>query len=137
MDDASLMGVLHGVADLRHQLETRTRRQPKRLRVVSERLAADELHGEVRLETDSGVGGAGLENLRDAGMMQARQRVGLALESVQQLRRCDTRLDDFQRDDPVRPLLLDFVHRAHAALAQQLQNTVGTEGDGILACRTP
>ena len=70
-------------------------------------------------------------------MLQARQRIGLTLEAAQQFRSRHTRLDDLQRDDAVRLLLFGLVDRAHAALAQQLQNAVGTEGGGILGCGTP
>ena len=72
---------------LRHQLQTLPRVQLVRAGVVHQRRAADELHREVRLRPGAGVGGAGLVDLRDAGMLQARQRLGFALEAPQQLRR--------------------------------------------------
>ena len=85
MDDAPLVRMVHGFADLDHQLQPLPRAQVVRLGIPQQRRALNELHGEIRLRAESAIGGAGFIDLRDAGMVQAAERLGFVLEAPQQL----------------------------------------------------
>lgn len=70
MNDGMLMGGLDRLADFNHQSEALADVQMMRVGVVDQRLAMDAFRGEKRLRAEAGVGGAGLVDLRDAGVME-------------------------------------------------------------------
>ena len=79
VDHALLVGVLHGVRDLEEQVDARADAQRLAVGVVGDRLAIDELHREVRAP---GVGGAGVVDRRDGGVIHQRQRLALAVSTL-------------------------------------------------------
>src|SRR6185295_3031484 len=98
MNQAALMRMMDGITDLHHDLEALARVQMMFVGIVSQRFAANELHGEVRLRPESGVRRARVIDLRDTGMLQASESLGLLSEASQQFRTRKASLDDFQSD---------------------------------------
>ena len=122
MDDAALVRVMNGFAHLRHEFELLAHAQAVLLGIAAQRHALDKLHREVRLRPEAGIGGARFVDLRDAGMMQAAQRLGLVLEAPQQLRAGQPGLDRLDRHAAAGLVLLGLVDRPHAPLAEQAEN---------------
>jgi hypothetical protein len=106
VDDPLLVRVLDGVAHARDELEPLSHRELALARVPAERLAVDELHREKRLRPRTRVGGARLVDLRDARVLEQAENFTLALEALQPVRRGDARLQDLERDEAARLLLL-------------------------------
>ena len=126
VDDALLMRVMHGVADPRQELQPLARCEPAALAYALSVLADHQLHREERLPASAGVGGPGLEDLRDSRMLQPPQHLGFLLESAERGRRDESRANHLQRDDSAGPLLLRLVHRAHATRTDQPDDAVVT-----------
>ena len=90
-----------------------------------DRLAVHQLHHEVRT---AGVGGAGVEDLRDVGMVHHRQRLALLLEAGDDLPGVHAQLDDLERDAARHRLaLLGEEDEAEAALADLLEQRVAAD----------
>ena len=79
VDDALVVRVLHRVADPRHQAHAGVDVEAVKAGVLVQGEAADELHREERLAV---VGEAGLIDLRDAGVVQSGQDLGLVAEAL-------------------------------------------------------
>src|SRR5271168_4396548 len=124
MNDSSLMSVRYRIADLCDELQARLYLETAFLGELNQRLARNELHCEIRLGAEAAVSGPGFVDLRDAGMLQPAQRVGLLFEAAQQLGVRKPRLDDFEGHDPMRILLLGQVDAAHAAFAKQAKDAI-------------
>jgi hypothetical protein len=124
MDDAALMGVLNGFTDLNHQSQALARVQVPRIGIFTKGLAADDFHGEVRLEAKPRIGRASLVDLRDTGVMEAAERLEFLVEAAEEFGAGPGGLDDLQRNSPTRSVLLGLIHRSHPALAQQANNPV-------------
>ena len=94
--------------------------------VGADRLAVDVLHDE---ERQAVVGGAGVEHLRDAGVVHPRQRLALGLEARQRPRASPCRgADELDRHQPPdRLALLGEVDGAHAPLAEGVEDPVGAD----------
>ena len=93
--------------------------------VVGDRDAADQLHDEVGAAR---VGGAGVEDLGDVGVVHQGQRLPLGLEAGDDLLGVHARLDDLQGHLAAHRLgLLGHVDDAHAAFADLLQQLVGAD----------
>ncbi len=101
-----------------------------RSRVVSRRSsqnrgdrdALDQLHDEVGTAR---VGGAGVEDLGDVGVVHQGQGLAFGPEPGQDLAAVHAGLDELQRDRPPHRLgLLGHVDRAHAPLADRLEQLV-------------
>src|SRR5579863_2011894 len=88
---------------------------------------ADELHCDVRLRPEAGIGRVSLVNLRDARMLQASKRLRFLTESAQPLRGSKARLDHFDGHPAARLLLFGFVNRSHAAFANQSIDSVAAD----------
>jgi hypothetical protein len=127
VDDASLVGVLDGFADLNHQGQPLPGVEVVRIGIFDQRLALDELHGEEGLDAEAGVGTAGLVNLRNAGMVQPAQRLRLLFEAAQQFRAGPGCPNDLEGDVASRLVLLGLVHRAHSTFAQQANDAITTD----------
>ena len=95
MDDRSLVGVLHRVANLKEQCEALTGREPVPIAVFRDGNSQDLLHDEKRAPL---VRLAGIEDLRDAGVVHQRQRLPLGVEAGDHLSRVHPRLDELERD---------------------------------------
>ena len=93
--------------------------------ILGDRDALDQLHDEVG---PAGVGGAGVEDLGDVGVVHQRQRLPLGLEAGDDLAGVHARLDDLERDLAADGLLLlGHVDDAHAAFADLLEQLVGAD----------
>ena len=133
VDDAVLVRVLHGVADVREQLETRP--HVERSGVLQERPAVDELHGEVREGPQRAGESARGVDLGDRGVPQTREQLRLQLEALQRLRRGDLSPEDLQGDMAPGLVLLGQEDRAHAARAQPAHDAVRSDALGLLGLR--
>ena len=125
VNDSLLMRVLDGVADVDKQLQPLADGQLVFVTVLRDRNALDQFH---RKERPTAVGGAGIQDVGDIGMVHHRQRLPLGLEPCDHLPRVHSRLDDLQRHPPLDRLgLLGHVDDAHAAFAELLQQLVGAD----------
>ena len=95
VDDAPVVGVLHGVADPRHQAQAGGEVEAVAVGVLVQGQAADELHGEEGLAV---VGQAGLVDLGDAGVVQPGQDLGLVGEALDQGGGGEPGSDDLEGD---------------------------------------
>jgi hypothetical protein len=87
--------------------------------------ALDELHHEVRAAR---LGGAGVEDLGDVGVVHQRQRLPLGLETCDDLPRVHAQLDHLQGHAALYRLpLLCRPHRPKAAFAKLLDELVATD----------
>src|SRR2546425_12109762 len=82
MNDALLMRVLNGVADLREEGEALTRGQIVLVAILCDGNAPYQLHHEVR---PAPVGHTGVEDLGNVWMIHQRQRLTLGLETSDHL----------------------------------------------------
>ena len=122
VDDALLVRVLDGVADLHEQVQPLPHRELGLVTVLGDGDALDKLHHEVR---PACLGGAGLQHRRDVRVIHHRQRLPLGLEPRDHLLGVHAELDDLQGDPASdRVLLLGHVHDAEAALADLLEDLV-------------
>src|SRR5215472_15590352 len=128
MDDAALMRMMDGGAHLSHDFQPLAYGQLPRSGVDEQRFTADQLHGEIGLRPASAVGGAGLIDLCDTGVLQAAERERLEFETPEQLRAGETRFDHLQRDSATGVFLSGFVDGAHGAFPEQPVNPVRTDG---------
>ena len=85
MNDAALVRVVNGVADLDHQLQPLPNGQMPGRGVCEERLAANEFHGKVRLWAEPPIGGGGFVDLRDPGVLEPAERQRFLFEAAKQL----------------------------------------------------
>ena len=141
VDDAALVGVSHGGADLPEQGEPAAHLGPRirgtvLVQVGGERPARHQLHGE---EVLSLVRGARLVDRRDARVFEPGQAVGLALEHAYRARvDVPASQDHLERDRAPRPLLLGLVDHPHPAAADLAHHPVGPDrgaGEGLAAAR--
>ena len=108
-----------------NRLEPRPERKPLAIAVLVDRDAVDELHHE---ERPAAVGGAGVEDPRDAGVVHERQGLALGLEAGDDLFGVHARLDDLERDLAADgALLLGEEDDSHAALAELADDRVGAD----------
>jgi hypothetical protein len=135
MDDPLLVRVLDAVADLQEEADAVANRDLVLRAVGRDRLAADELHHEVRPSLGRRTS---VEHARDGRMVHQRQRLALRLEPCHHLRGVHPRLDDLERDlSPHRPDLFREPDDAHAAFAEGLDQSVGPmfcADRGVLSC---
>ena len=97
-------------------------RQPVPVAVLGDRDAVDQLHDE---EGAAGIGGAGVEDPGDVGVVHQGQGLALGLEPGDDLGGVHARLDDLQRDRAADGrLLLGEEDDAHAALADLAEERV-------------
>ena len=128
VDDPLLVRVLHRRADLAEQGQPLGEAQPVLVAVVGQRDALDQLHDE---EGAAGVGGAGVEDLGDVGVVHQGQGLPLGLEPGQDGPRVHAGLDELQRHLALDGLgLLGEVDGAHAPLADLLAELVPARDDG-------
>ena len=97
-------------------------RQPAFVAEPGDRDALDQLHHEVGA---AGVGGAGVEDLGDVGVVHQGQGLAFGPEPGEHLAAVHAGLDELERDRPPHRLgLLGHVDRAHAPLADRLEELV-------------
>ena len=132
VDDALFVGVLQRLADFRNDGERLGGRQLSGLQQLSQRQAVHKLHQQIetsphltysdksRLETCTS---AEIIDGDDVRMIQPRQRVGFALESLGELRvLLFFRREYFQGDEPVQPRLARLIDRTHPAAAETFED---------------
>ena len=132
MDDALGVRVLDGPAHLHEQFQPLARRELVLVTELGDRHPVHQLHHEVRA---AGVGGAGVEDPGDVGVVHHRQRLALGLEPGDELSGVEPGLDYFERDlAPDGRLLLGHEDDAAPALADALEELVATDdGAGAFA----
>ena len=125
MNDALLVGVIHGLAGLDEEAQALLGREPLAIAVVGEGQAPHELHDEVG---PSRLGGAGVEDAGDARVVHEGEGLALGLEAGHHFLRLHAQLDDLEGHPARHRLhLLGQVDDAHAALAQHLEEPVGAD----------
>ena len=132
MDDASLVCVVHRIADLAEECQPLLHLCGREaalgraaLAILAQGLAPHELHGEEVLAV---VGVAGLVDGGDTGVLQARQGLHFAPEHAQVgFIHVRSATHDLECDRTLGVLLLRLVHHTHAACAQQTQNAEITD----------
>ena len=90
------MGVLHGVAHARHQFEAGADLEGVAADVLVQRQAADELHREIELPV---LGGAGVVNAGDAGMVKPAQDARFLGEPLAEVAGVEARRMTFRATD--------------------------------------
>ena len=91
VDDALLVGVVDRIADPGEELEALVQREARLLGVVGEGLPPHQLHREEGLGAVGALGGPGLVDLGDAGMLQPSEHFGLTGKASDQLGRARNR----------------------------------------------
>ncbi len=124
MDDAALVRVLDGVADVQQQTHATAHVETRIVGVAHEIGTRDELHREVGLRSELAVDRARLVDLGDARVLEPREDVRLVLEALEVRGRHALVADELQRDATARPLLLGDVHDAHTASADPLADPI-------------
>jgi hypothetical protein len=134
VNDALLMGMLHGLTEVKEKLEPLAWRQPVVVAVLGDGHALDQLHDEVR---PAAGGFASVVNLGDIGMIHQRQRLPLGFKARDHLTRVHAGFEDLEGNLTAdRLLLLGDEDQAHAAFADLFHQTVRADNtSGTLADR--
>ena len=130
MNDAALVRVVNGIADLGHQLQPLPDGQRLGRGVGEERLATDKFHGEVRLWAGPTISGGGFVNLRDAGVLESTKRQRFLFEAAKQLTADKAGFDHLQGDGAARLLLFRLEHGSHAAFTENSDDAIVTQCRG-------
>ncbi len=118
VDDAVLVCVLDGFADFDEEPEALACAEVFVGAVCRDGVPADVLHCEEGLGACAGVGGSGLVDLGDPGVLEPAEDVGLVLESAQHPRREKCWADDLESDGSAGVGLGGAIDDAHAAFAE-------------------
>ena len=113
--------MLHRVAHPRQETHAGGEVEAPAAGVLVQGQSVDELHREEWLAV---VGEAGLVDLRDAGVMQPAQNLGLVGEPLDDGGGGEAEADDLEGHDAAWAILLRLVDGAHAALANDFQHLV-------------
>jgi len=122
VNDAFLMGVLDGVADLHEKIQAGLGGQVVLVAVVGDFEAANQFHDEIRTAI---IRRPGVEHFGDVGMVHQGESLALGLEARNDALGTHPQLDDFEGDAAAdRLLLLCHVNRPTAAFADLLEQLV-------------
>ena len=125
MDDALLVRVLDGVANLDEQPQTIPRRKAPFIAEVRDAHTPDQFHDE---ERPSGLRGPAVENTGDVRMIHQRQRLPFRLEPRHHAAGVHARLQDLERDTPSHGIpLLGQIHHTASTLPDLLQQGVAPD----------
>ncbi len=125
VDDAFLVGMLNRAANLREQIEPLRRAQLVLVAVFGDPDPTDQFHDKVR---PARLCRAGIQDLRDVGMVHHRKRLALRLEAGDHLFSIHSEFYQLERHAPhYRLLLFGNVNRAVPALAEQLKDLVAAD----------
>ena len=125
MDDSLLVRVLNAVADLQEEFESLGGGEVMLVAEVGDFDPAHELHDE---EGPARVGGAGVEDLRNVGVVHHGQRLPLRLEPGDHLLGIHAELNDLEGNvTPDVLLLLGHPDHTSAAFADLLQELVSPD----------
>lgn len=130
MDYPLLMRVVHCLACLDHQSGPTARVELAGCGIFQQWQSTDQLHGEIWLRPQAGLGSACFVNAGDSWMLQTAEYLGFLREPPQQLRTRQCRLNDLQmrpygEDDPV-----GLINGPHTALADQSKNAISANISG-------
>ena len=118
MNDTVLVRMLHGFADLNHQLQSLPGVQAMCFGVLPERVAANELHREIGLRPETRIRRAGFIDLSYTGVLQPAERLRLMFKPSQQFWSGAAGLDYLKSYAAARLFLFRFIDGPHAAFAQ-------------------
>ena len=122
VDDALLMGMLDRLADGDEEPEAVLGGEPVPVAVVGEGNAPGELHNEIGT---AGLGGSGVEDLGDIGVVHDGQGLTLCLEPGHHIPGVHAEFYDLHGDAAMHGLdLLSQVDHAHAAASQLLEELI-------------
>jgi hypothetical protein len=125
VDDALLMGVLDGLADLDEEVDAFAGAEVILVAEVGNPNASDQFHDKVGT---TGGSGSGIEDPGDAGMIHHGEGLTLDLETGEQFPGIHAELDQFQGDlAPDRLGLFGNVDNTIAAFAEALPKFVGAD----------
>lgn len=119
MNDPVVVGVLQGVTQRRHDREGFARREAAGVEELAQVHAVHEFHEN---EVASARRGAEFVERDDARVIELGERTGLAREALGEGRiGVEARAKELESGDAVERALPGFVHRAHAAVAEELK----------------
>ncbi len=122
VNDALLVGVLDGLAELHEQVQALLDVELVPVAVLGDGHAGDVLHHEVRSAI---LGRSGVEDLGHTGVVHHGQRLSLGLEPGDDLPGVHAQFDDLEGHAATdRFRLLSQVDHAHPALAEAFENLV-------------
>ncbi len=129
VDHGLVVGVFDAVADVDEELQPVLGREPVLVAVGRDGVALDVLHDEVGPTLRSL---AGIEHLRDAGVIHERECLSFDLETGDDLFGVHSRSDQLEGDLAAGLLLLGQPDLAHAALTDLLQEPIGSDLQGFV-----
>ncbi len=122
VDDALVVGVLNGLANRNEQLQALAGGKLLLVAVVGDLDPAHQFHDKIG---PPALGGAGIEDLGDIGVVHQRQRLALGLEASHHLPGVHAQLDDLEGDTAADGfLLLGHIDHPAAAFANFLEQLV-------------
>jgi hypothetical protein len=127
VDDASLVCMMYCLANLGHEREALPCVQLFHLCVPLERLASDQFHGQIWLESGSAFRGAHFVDLSNARVLQAGKDVRFLLKSPEEITAHATRFEYLYGHCAGRLILLGLIYDAHTSFAEQSDNPVLTD----------
>ena len=135
VDDALLMGVLHGFADGQEELEALARIEAAIVAIFRDGDAVDVLHHEKWAPVRGDVG---VEDAGDVGMVHHRERLPLIGEARQDMAAVHADLDHFEGHHAADGRgLFGAVNGAHAAFAQHALDLIIAKVVGVGGTRLP
>ena len=120
VDDAALVGVLHGVGQLDDQGGAPGDRQPLRTSVIGQRRTGDEFHHEMGRRR--AIAHVERVHLCNARVLEPAEHFRFVLEPAEDLRMTKPAPEDFDRHRAARSILLRRVDHAHAARAERMEH---------------
>ena len=134
MDDRLLVRGMHRIGDVGQQTQATFDGKPVFYRELRQRQAVDVFHRDIRNRARGACRRialhAGIDDARDAGVIDATLRGDLPREPARRVVSERMRPHQLERDRPIHPLLLGEIDRRHAPFAEQFDELV-------LAERTP
>ena len=126
MNDAVLVRVGHGIADLCEQRQSRGHIEIVITGVIEQVPALDELHHQIRKPL---VRAAAIENARDPWMLQPRENLPLAPETPHQVAALHSALHDLDRHFLLKHFVIaaGTIHDTHSAFALNGEDLVGAD----------
>jgi hypothetical protein len=90
----------------------------------------DKLHGKIRLRPEAGIRCACFVDLRNAGVLEAAERLRFLFESPEKIDAGKARLDDLQCNGAPWIVLLGFVYGPHPSFAEEAEDPIASQGAG-------
>src|SRR6185295_16273230 len=119
VDEAALMRMVYGFADLHHDLQTFARVQMMGFGMIPRCAAVNKLHREIGLRSEAGIHSAGFVDLSDAGVLQSAKRLRFLTKAPHQFGAGHAGLDDLEGHDAPGLALFGFIDSTHSAFTDQ------------------